>query len=206
MKKEKNIKILKLILFTFISIICISSLFLYIETANYLDIEKIIIIQGKFNISENQYNFSFKTKVSEKYNLILTIHKDIYDDYEAFRNKLEKLDILIDIFLKDSSGFITKKSITQKNLSFCHYFEEFSLCLLAIDAVKDKEYFIQVHFKFNTDYYDRRPKALFIQRDYDFAAIPWAMDFKKILFVIFVISLIFVVAMILYYFVNKRRK
>jgi hypothetical protein len=138
----------------------------------------------------------------------MTIHdNDNNLDEEAYRNELETHDIEIDIILKDNMGIIKSKSFTQNNLDYCHYFgSPFSLCLLEFEAVKNKEHFIELNFKINTDFYDKKFKKLFIQRYYDFAALPWAEDFKKIFFYVFCISLFLVIAMIAYYLQKKRNK
>ncbi|MDQ1353922.1 MAG: hypothetical protein QG657_4231 [Acidobacteriota bacterium] len=205
---SKLSKFLKLFLFIIITVICMSSLFLYLDAVHYLDIDQIDIKHGKFNISESVYTFSFKTKFSEKYNLIMTIHDndDSLDD-ETYRNELETHDIEINIVLKENLDIIKNTSLNQKDLDYCHYFgTSFSLCLLGFESVRDKEYYVQIKFKMNTDYYDKRLKELFIQRDYDPATMPWAEDFKKIFFYVFCISLSLVMVMIVYYFHKKRNK
>jgi hypothetical protein len=128
-------------------------------------------------------------------------------DYDILFNMIKKFNIDINVNLKENSEIIKNELKNQKNLECCHYFgDSFSLCLLAFDSAKDKKYEIQIEFNIDTDYFNGKLKKLFIQKDYDFASIPWAKDLKKISFVTFCICLCLIVIIILFYCIKKSIK
>lgn len=174
-------------------IICLFSIFLYLYFTYKLDIKKIILKQGVFNLSNTTYEFDFDKLTHDRYNVILRFynHKKIDPDF-VFNLLSKKVKYLINVEVRDRKGNLIKEgAITPDGRTSGGGSQEyFDWHLFFFIGERAQEYNLRLLLQSNEAFFDKVEKEIYIEEDYDYASAPWWGLFQRIFLITCIITLL----------------
>lgn len=185
MKIRKTILIFALILF---SIVCLFSFVSYLYYSSRLNIQKIVLKSGIFDLSNKGYDFSFSNLKGHKYNIILKYFREKEND----SNTKYRDGYTINVELRDQYNNLLMSNSIDRNgiVSESWSRKVFERYLISFNAEKGKNYKFKILFKSSDPFFDKVAKEIYVQEDYDYAALPWWQLFRVIFLIAFILTLI----------------
>ena len=200
-----NIKrIFKIIAYYIWITICFLSLFLGLFYTYLLDIEKVILKEGIFELINRTYEFDIKGATNDKYYIFLRFYRQ--KDIVFYGLSEGKIKYSIDLELTDENNNLIKiEAIDETSLRSGRIAQDyFEWRLLSFDSEKGKKYKFKMTFKNNDIRFDQVKKEIYIEEDYDYAALPWWALFRLIFLSIFIVTFIPLLIIVIL-LVRKRR-
>lgn len=186
-------KLLSVGLLIILLIICSISLICYLHFTNKLDIDKIVLKkQDSFKISNVTYEFNLDQLRNKAYNVVLKYLTNNETDAIALRERRDtpgKYNIVVHI--RDKKGNIIQGATISGGSKFhsgwSQDYEEWFLITFLAKA--SHSYKLQITFWSDDDFFDKLTKEIYVEQDYDPAALPWWDLFRTASLVIFVVTL-----------------
>lgn len=185
MKIRKTILIFALIL---LSIVSLFSFVSYLYYSGRLNIQKVVLKSGVFDLSNKGYEFSFSNLKECKHNIILRFFREKEND----SNTKYRDGYTINAELRDQyNNLLMSNSINRNGRVPERWSQEmFERYLISFNAEKGKKYKFKILFKSSDPFFNKVAKEIYVREDYDSAAMPWWYLFRLIFLIVFIFTLL----------------
>ena len=189
-------------------LLCSLSLILFFYFTYLLDIDRVSLKQGFFNISNNKYEFKLKELQHTTYNLILEFFTKGKDEYEKIRRSEDiKNNFWILTQLIDNEGNVIKsgKLISGDIISGGGSRESLYWDLFGFKAEKKGKYNLRIQLQSKDNFFDKIEKEIYLEEYYDYASLPWWVLFQRIFLILFITTLLLIILIYTRYWLKKRK-
>ncbi len=183
-------RVVKIIIFILLIVVCLSSFVLYIYHTNKLDIKKISLKTGIFELSNKAYEFNFNGLTGDGYNVALKFYHDKDIDFSELAEN--KIQYTINAELRDIENNLLKSDVINQN-SRIHESgsqEYLAWYFLPFSAERWKKYKLKVDFQSDNKFFDKMAKEIYVEEIYDSASAPWWTLLQRISLIVFIITLL----------------
>ena len=184
----------------------ILSLGIFFLTSYGLHIQRLVLKNDLFDHTTKPYEFVFDQLNNGRYRVKLKLLKDEgTNNSGVFENRV---NFEIGIRLTDAkNNLVVEKVINKDSKSLTGYTRDFiEMTLFSFEARRNEKYRLKISFVSNEGYFDlflRKSNVLFVEEDYDPAAMPWLHFMHFISKVMSAIS--FLISMLLVYLIMKKK-
>ena len=199
----RAVKIMILIL---LIVACLSSFVLYIYHANKLDIKKISLKAGIFDLSNKVYEFSFNGLKNGRHNIVLKLFRERNIDFSILAER--KIKYTIKLELRDIKNNLLKSDvITQDSKIHEGWSNEYvELYFLPFIGEKRQKYSLKIAFQSDNDFFDKLTKEIYVEEIYDSASAPWWALFRRISLIVFISTFFPLLIISLIYWLKKKKR
>lgn len=204
----KMLKIIGKTVFALLIIVCLLSLAYLLYFTELLNIQKVVLKEGRFDVINREYEFEFSNLRNKMFNTVMRFYREQGTEYSNYSSLFSgEVPYTIDIELKDQENKIIKKDTINQNSSIpaSHGNEYFEWTLMQFNAKKGEKYKVRILFNSDKKAFDEMKKEIYIQQDYDYAAKPFWYLFQRTFLIIFIATLMpaLIVGVILW---RKKKK
>lgn len=214
-KISSFIVIVRKLLFNFIAVsltvVCLYSLYAIITMAEYLNIDRVMLKEGVFDIVGKTHEFIFDNLGSKEYNVMMEcFHPSPQDErYSSFTSNVfwKGINLSADIELLDSHNAVLKKEMMvpgsqHRILVEGFTSESFALIIFKFDAKRGENYSLRIAFREGDEIINKLFKKIYIIKNFDSASVPGVGLFLVIFIIVFLVSSLILLKIVL----NWRRK
>lgn len=183
-------KIIWKIVFGLLLIVCLLSLVYFLWFTNLLDIQKVSLKEGRFDMINKENEFEFGNLRNKLFNIVLRFYKEEGTDYSGLYSG--EVPYAIDIELRDEGNKSIRKEVKKSSFMPAGSYGDkyFQWTLVQFDAEKGKKYKVKIVFSSDNKNYDAMKKEIFVQQDYDYASMPYWYLFQRVFLVVFIATLV----------------
>lgn len=194
-----------------LTVVCLYSLYAIITMTEYLNIDKVMLKEGIFDIVGKTYEFNFDNLGNKEYNVMMEcIHPSPQDErYSSFTNNIfwKGINLSADIELLDSHNTVLKKErmvpgSQHRILVEGFVSESFALIIFKFSAKRGENYSLKIAFREGDEIINKLFKKIYVIKNYDSASVPGVGLFLVIFIIIFLVSSLILLKIVL----NWRRK
>jgi hypothetical protein len=184
-------------------------LFLFMLTSYGVNIQRIPLSSTLFDSASNKYDFAFDNLSNNvRYNVMLRLIKKPDIDYMDVVE--HKINFGIKVRLRDSTNnVILNKDINKDSKIPDGWTRDYiELYLASFEAKNQKDYQISLEFNNSEHFFNRfkyKSNVVFVEEDYDYAALPWLNLFHSLSKILLLISFLSA-AITITLLVRKKRR
>ena len=202
------VKVIKMTLFSLLIIGCIFSLISYMYFTDALDIERVMLKRDILKIVRETYDFNVNKLNNKTYNVVLKFLVRNELESSALRKKMFMVgEYNVNVQLMDGKGDIIKSENLSDGSKMAGGWSQRCVewILLRFEAKKRQNYMLKITFQSNDNFFDGPIKEIYLEEDYDYAALPWWRLFQYASLIIFVITLVPILIIWFLWLRNKKR-
>ncbi|MCL5421811.1 MAG: hypothetical protein M1461_04995 [Nitrospirae bacterium] len=198
-------KIIGRILFALLVAVCIFSFAKFLFFTGLLDIQKIVLREGIFKVSNIDNEFEFDKLKNKPFDIVVRFYKQADVRYSILFSG--KVPYEIDIELRDYRNEIVKRGIINQDsrMPKAYTNEYFEWTLMQFDAKKGDKYKVKINFNSAFKDYDKLRKEIYVEQYYDHPSAVWWLFFQRVDLIVFLITFIAILIIGLFYWRGRQR-
>ncbi len=200
----KTWKTIGKIFFGLLITVCIFAFAKFLYFTELLDIQKIVLKEGTFKVSDIDNEFEFDKLKNKPFDIVVRFYKQADIRYSILFSG--KVPYVIDIELKDYRNEVVKRGIINQDsrMPKAYTNEYFEWTLMQFDAKKGEKYKVKIYFNSAFKDYDKLRKEIYVEQYYDHPSAVWWLFFQRVYLIVFVITFIPILIISLFYWRGKR--
>jgi hypothetical protein len=185
--------LLKIIVLLILLCICVLSFSSFIYFTSKLDIKKVLLKEGAFELSDRTDEFNFYNPATGRYNVIIRfLHPTPVNNDFVDRLIKKKVKYTVNVELRSKENKLIKaETVNQdtriQSVGSQKYFEWY---LLSFDGEKGEKYNVKIAFQSDDAFFNKVGKEIYVEEDFDHAAAIYWTLFKFISLMIFILSIL----------------
>lgn len=167
-------------------VVCLFSTLMYVNFSRLLDIPRVTLMSGTFDLSNKIYEFTFDPPRDARYNIVLKFAREPENDsVDKYRR-----GYIVNTELRDiEKNLIDRMHIDQDSrIPESWSYREISRDLLSFNAKKNEKFRIIVTFQGGNDLLNKLDKEIYVEKDYDPASFPFWGLFRLVSIGLFLIA------------------
>lgn len=192
----KTWKTIMKIIFGLLVTVCIFSFAKFLYLTELLDIQKIVLREGTFEVIDVDNEFEFGKLKNKPFNIVVRFYKNGGINYSSLFSASGlvsgKVPYAISIDLRDHNNDVLKKEIKQNSFMPAGGYtnEYFDWKLLQFDAKRGEKYKVNIIFRSDFKDFDKMRKELYVEQDYDSPSAVWWLVLQRVYLIVFIVTFV----------------
>ncbi len=183
-------------LFALLVGVCIFSFAKFLYFTELLDIQKIVLREGIFEVLDRDNEFEVDKLKNKPFDIVVRFYRQGDINYSSLFSDSGltsgKVPYTIVIDLKDHKNEVIKTEIKQNSFMPAGGYTNayFEWTLMQFNAKRGEKYRIRITFKSDFKDFDKMKKEIYVEQHYDHPAKPFWHLFQRVFLIMFIITFI----------------